>query len=357
MASIHVQRVDSMTTQAPLNVLFICTGNSARSIIAEALMSHLSGGRFKAWSAGSHPKGAVHPMALKTLADLHIPVDAPRSKSWDEFTEPGAPEFDFVFTVCDKAAGEVCPVWPGHPITAHWGVNDPAAVEGTEEQKARAFRETALTLKRRIELLLALPIKSLSRLAIQRQVTQIGKRSGNEPTTNVLILCTHNSARSVLGEGMLNHLAARQSLNVRAYSAGSQPSGRVNPLALETLQSAGIDTSGFRSKNWDEFTSPNSPPIHIVITVCDSAAAEPCPVFFGGPGAAPIKTHWGYPDPSNAEGGDAGKRRAFELTRQALGYRLTQLLDLVSVHEFHGMLKEPETKATIKEVLDRIGQS
>jgi len=339
------------------NVLFICTGNSARSILAEALMNHLSGGRFKAWSAGSHPKGAVHPMALKTLADLKVPVDTPRSKSWDEFTEPNAPEFDFVFTVCDKAAGEVCPVWPGHPITAHWGLTDPAEAEGTEEQKARAFWETAITLKRRIELLLALPLAALNRLAIQRQVTQIGQRSGQEPTTNVLILCTHNSARSVLGEGMLNHLAARQGLNIRAYSAGSQPGGRVNPFALETLQNAGIDTSGARSKSWDEFTSNDAPPIHVVITVCDSAAAEACPVFFGGPSGAPLKTHWGYPDPSNAEGGDAGKRRAFELTRQALGYRMMQLLDLLNMPEFHGVLAKPESKANIKEILDRIGQS
>lgn len=320
-------------------------------------MNHLSGGRFRAWSAGSHPKGAVHRLALKTLADLDVPVHQPRSKSWDEFSTADAPEFDFVFTVCDKAAGEACPVWPGQPVTAHWGVQDPVAMEGTEEQQGRAFRECAVTLKRRIELLLALPLQSLDRFSIQHQVTQIGQRSGQEPTTNVLILCTHNSARSVLAEGMLNHLAARQMLNVRAYSAGSQPGGRVNPFALEALQKAAINTSGFRSKSWDEFTSPDAPPVHIVITVCDSAAAEPCPVFFGGSHGTPIKTHWGYPDPSNAEGGDAGKRRAFELTRQALGYRMMQLLELVQMRNFHDMLGKPETKAHIKDVLDRIGAS
>ncbi len=177
------------------------------------------------------------------------------------------------------------------------------------------------------------------------------------PQYNVLILCTHNSARSVLGEGMLNHLAARQGVNVRGHSAGSQPGGRVNPFAIEALQNAGIETSGFRSKSWDEFTTADAPPVHIVITVCDSAAAEPCPVFFGGPGGAPIRTHWGYPDPSNAEGGDAGKRRAFELTRQALGYRLMQLLDLVQMREFPDMLSQPEARAQIKDVLDRIGHS
>ncbi|MFG6467083.1 arsenate reductase ArsC [Roseateles sp. BYS87W] len=150
-------------------------------------------------------------------------------------------------------------------------------------------------------------------------------------TTHVLILCTHNSARSVLAEGMLNHWAQRLGLDVRAHSAGSAPSGRINPFALEALQNAGVDTTGVRSKSWDEFTSPASVPLSLVITVCDSAAAETCPVFFGGAadgGAPPAKVHWGYPDPSNAEGGDEGKRRAFELTRQALGYRMLQLLQL-----------------------------
>ena len=146
-------------------------------------------------------------------------------------------------------------------------------------------------------------------------------------TTNVLILCTHNSARSVLSEGMLNHLAKKLGKDVRAFSAGSAPSGRLNPFALEALTNADIDVSGYRSKSWDEFTTPDAPPLSIVITVCDSAAAEQCPVFFGGNGQ-PVKVHWGYPDPSNAEGGDEGKRRAFELTRQAIGYRMLQLLQL-----------------------------
>lgn len=146
-------------------------------------------------------------------------------------------------------------------------------------------------------------------------------------TTHVLILCTHNSARSVLSEGMLNHLAARLGKDVKAHSAGSAPSGRLNPFALEALTNAGVDVSGYRSKSWDEFTTPEAPPLSIVITVCDSAAAEQCPVFFGGNGQ-PVKVHWGYPDPSNAEGGDEGKRRAFELTRQAIGYRMLQLLAL-----------------------------
>jgi arsenate reductase len=146
-------------------------------------------------------------------------------------------------------------------------------------------------------------------------------------TTHVLILCTHNSARSVLSEGMLNHLAAERGLDVKAHSAGSAPSGRLNPFALEALNNAGIDTSAYRSKSWDEFTTPEAPPLSIVITVCDSAASEACPVFFGGHGQ-PVKVHWGYSDPSNAEGGDEGKRRAFELTRQAIGFKMLQLLAL-----------------------------
>ncbi|MDC6166329.1 arsenate reductase ArsC [Paucibacter sp. XJ19-41] len=147
-------------------------------------------------------------------------------------------------------------------------------------------------------------------------------------TVHVLILCTHNSARSVLSEGMLNHLAARLGRDVRAHSAGSAPSGRLNPFAIEALNKAGIETAAYRSKSWDEFTGPEAPPLSIVITVCDSAAAEQCPVFFGAnrDGGQPVKVHWGYADPSNAEGGDEGKRRAFELTRQAIAYRMLQLL-------------------------------
>jgi arsenate reductase (thioredoxin) len=146
-------------------------------------------------------------------------------------------------------------------------------------------------------------------------------------TTHVLILCTHNSARSVLSEGMLNHWAEKLGRDVRAHSAGSAPSGRLNPFALAALQEAGIDTAAYRSKSWDEFTGTDAPPLSIVITVCDSAAAETCPVFLGGNGQ-PIKVHWGYADPSNADGGDEGKRHAFELTRQAIGYRMLQLLAL-----------------------------
>lgn len=165
-------------------------------------------------------------------------------------------------------------------------------------------------------------------------------------TTHVLILCTHNSARSVLSEAMLNHLAARLGKDVRAHSAGSMPSGRINPFAIEALNRAGIDTRGHRSKCWDEFTGPQAPPLSIVITVCDRAAAEVCPVFFGGPGRPPVKVHWGYPDPSNAA--QADRPRAFELTRQAIGYRMLQLLALPL---------ETMDEAALRHALHEIGAS
>ena len=156
------------------NVLFICTGNSARSILAEGLLNHLGRGRFVAHSAGSHPSGAVNLFALSTLQALRIPCDGMRSKNWDEFATPSSPPLDFVFTVCDNAAGEMCPVWPGQPMTAHWGVPDPAAFVGPDDEKARVFMATAVTLKRRIELMLALPIHKLDAMAIQRELKQIG---------------------------------------------------------------------------------------------------------------------------------------------------------------------------------------
>ena len=156
------------------NVLFICTGNTSRSILAEGLLNHLGGGRFRAYSAGSLPKGVVNPYALRTLAAMQLPTEGYRSKSWDEFSRPGAPHMDFVFTVCDDAAGEVCPVWPGQPMTAHWGVEDPAAVDGTDDEKMHAFRRAAVQLKRRIELFLALPMQKLSQAALKNELHAIG---------------------------------------------------------------------------------------------------------------------------------------------------------------------------------------
>jgi len=158
------------------NVLFLCTGNSARSILAEALLDRWGKGRFKAYSAGSFPKGAVHPLTLDLLERLRLPSAGLRSKSWDEFADPGAPVMDFVFTVCDQAAGEICPVWPGHPVTAHWGVPDPAAAMGGEIERRCAFRDALQILENRIKLFVALPIDKLDRMALKTHVDDIGRR-------------------------------------------------------------------------------------------------------------------------------------------------------------------------------------
>ena len=157
------------------NVLFLCTGNSARSILGEAIMNSLGGGKVKAFSAGSHPRGQVHPYTIDLLWRLNYKTDDLRSKSWDEFASPGAPEFDFVFTVCDAATAEVCPVWPGQPMTSHWGIPDPAAAEGTEAEKRIAFADAYGRLYDRISIFLSLPIASLDRLSLKRQLDQIGQ--------------------------------------------------------------------------------------------------------------------------------------------------------------------------------------
>jgi protein-tyrosine-phosphatase len=160
------------------NVLFLCTGNSARSIMAEAILNREGRGRFKAFSAGSHPKGRINPYALDLLRKFNYDVSNLRSKSWAEFAKPGAPDLDFVFTVCDNAAGEACPLWPGQPITAHWGIPDPAAAEGSEAEIALAFKDAYRMLNRRIELFLALPIQKLDRLVLTTRLKEIGRSEG-----------------------------------------------------------------------------------------------------------------------------------------------------------------------------------
>ena len=163
------------------NVLFLCTGNSARSILAEGLMNRWGQGKFHAFSAGSHPAGRVNPYALELLERLSLPLESPRSKSWDEFAAPGLPHLDFVFTVCDNAAGEVCPVWPGQPMTAHWGVPDPSAVEGSDAEKRDAFRGACLTLEARIKLFASLPIAKLEQIKLKEHLDTIGKAESSEP--------------------------------------------------------------------------------------------------------------------------------------------------------------------------------
>ena len=160
-------------TDGPYNVLFLCTGNSARSILAEAILNREGQGRFRAWSAGSFPKGEVHPEALRLLEELGFPTEGYRSKPWDEFAAAGAPELNFVFTVCDNAAGETCPVWPGQPMTAHWGIEDPAALDGQSQRQA--FRNAFYALQRRIQLFLALPLESIDELSLQTKLREIGR--------------------------------------------------------------------------------------------------------------------------------------------------------------------------------------
>lgn len=171
-----------MSDARTYNVLFLCTGNSARSILAEALLNHWGKGRFRAFSAGSFPKGRVHPLALDLLERTNLPSEGLRSKSWDEFAAPGAPPLDYIFTVCDGAAGEVCPVWPGKPMTAHWGIEDPAAVEGSEADKAFAFRKALMELETRIKLFVQMPIESLDQATLREKLRAMGQQpTATEP--------------------------------------------------------------------------------------------------------------------------------------------------------------------------------
>jgi arsenate reductase len=159
----------------PLNVLFLCTHNSARSVLAEVLLNKMGEGRFSAYSAGSHPSGRINPFALELLERNRLSTSGLRSKSWDEFASPGAPSFDFVFTVCDQAAGELCPIWPGQPMTAHWGIEDPAAVQGTDEEKRKAFFKAYNQLQNRLSIFVSLPLGKLDRLALKSKLDEIGR--------------------------------------------------------------------------------------------------------------------------------------------------------------------------------------
>jgi arsenate reductase len=172
-------------TRPPFNVLLLCTGNSARSILAESLLNCWGQGRFRGYSAGSFPKGAIHPCALKLLQSLELPSEGLRSKSWNEFAKPGAPLMDFVFTVCDQAASEVCPTWPGQPITAHWGMPDPAAVDSSDVEQWQAFRDAFRALENRIKIFMALPVASLDRMSLARQVEAIGRMRPDEAEDRV----------------------------------------------------------------------------------------------------------------------------------------------------------------------------
>lgn len=173
--SIHCNPDGEALSDRAYNVLFLCTGNSARSILAEVALNRWGAGKFRAFSAGSHPKGQVHPLAIELLEQLQLPIDGLRSKSWDEFAQAGAPNLDFVFTVCDNAAGEVCPIWPGQPVTAHWGVEDPAEVQGPDDHKRAAFKKAFRELEARIKIFSSLPIATLDRTRLKQRVGEIGR--------------------------------------------------------------------------------------------------------------------------------------------------------------------------------------
>jgi arsenate reductase len=274
-----------MSNDRVFNVLFLCTGNSARSILAESILNLplVGQGRFRAFSAGSHPAGAVNPYAIELLKKNRIPTENLRSKSWGEFAAADAPHLDFVFTVCDNAAGEVCPIWPGQPMTAHWGIADPAAVaDDDEDEKRKAFFTAYNQLNRRISLFASLPFAKLQGVALQKELDSIGHRGEpGAPTVpgtaaplrkKVLVLCTGNSCRSQMAEVILNYALGDK---VLALSAGTRPQPKVADGAIEALKLAGLPTDGLHPKDVDAVMNES---IDLVVTVCDNAK-ESCPIF------------------------------------------------------------------------------
>jgi arsenate reductase len=313
-----------MTADRVFNVLFLCTGNSARSIMAEVILNHLGRGRFRAFSAGSHPGGSVNPLALEQLQRARLSSEGLRSKSWDEFATPDAPPLDFVFTVCDKAAGEVCPIWPGQPMTAHWGIEDPAAVEGSDDDKRHAFSLASAQLTRRISLFLSLPFAKLDAMALKGELDSIGRLREADGATQrskamqsrktVLVLCTGNSCRSQMAEAILNHDLGDK---VRALSAGTRAQPKVADGAIAALKQAGLPVEGLYPKDVEAVMNEA---IDLVVTVCDNAK-ESCPIF---PRPVP-RIHLPFHDPhgepleSFVRVRDDIRARLLPAVRQALG--------------------------------------
>lgn len=336
------------------NVLFLCTGNSARSIMAEALLNTLGKGRFRAYSAGSHPGGEVNPYAIDQLKHMKYPMGNLRSKSWDEFAGPDAPHMDFVITVWDNAAGEVCPTWPGQPMTAHWGFQDPAAFVGTEEETRQFFAKICREIKNRLDIFSMLPIEKLSRMAIKRELDQIGQTDPSTISTtskkesdmsdnvkNVLFLCTGNSARSIMSEALVTILGKGR---FKGYSAGSKPGGTVNPFAIEQIKNFDptYPTDAMRSKSWDEFALPDAPHMDFIVTVCDNAAGEVCPYWPGRPATA----HWSFEDPAHI-GTDEEKRASFNKIFNQILKRMNAFMELPI---------ESMDDATAREAAKKIGE-
>lgn len=336
-------------TEKTYNVLFLCTGNSARSIMAEAMLNTMGKGRFRAYSAGSHPAGAVHPLAIEQIAGYGYPVDALRSKSWDEFGAAGAPHMDFVITVCDKAAGEVCPVWPGQPMTAHWGFEDPAAATGSDEEKRQAFRKVCRELKTRLDIFLCLPLPRLEKLALKRELDRIGKVDSRasavatDKVINVLFVCTVNSARSIMAEALININGGGR---FKGFSAGSNPGGAINSFALEQIKALDFDYpfDSLRSKSWQEFSAPGAPAMDCIITVCDKAAGEVCQYWPDHP----VMAHWGFEDPASLYGSDEEKRTLFNKIFRQIMQRVDRMVAL-PVHSLDA--------AAFRRELQAIGQT
>ena len=317
------------------NVLFICTGNSSRSIMAEAMLNTLGRGKFRAYSAGSHPTGIVNSFAIEQIKKLNYPMANLRSKSWDEFIGPDVSQMDFIITVCDNAAGEICPRWPGHPITANWGFQDPAAFQGGDEEKQRFFAKICREIKNRLDIFSMLPFEKLSRLAIKHELDQLSTKNSKSISENgevanmtnqvynVLFLCTGNSARSVMAEALVTILGNGR---FKGFSAGSKPGGKVNPFAIEQIKQFQPDypTETMRSKSWDEFAAADAPNMDFIITVCDNAAGEACPYWPGRPATA----HWGFEDPAAVEGSDEQKRAAFAVIFKQILKKISAFSDL-----------------------------
>jgi arsenate reductase len=234
------------------NVLFLCTGNSSRSIMAEAIMNRRGGPTFTAYSAGSHPSGSVRPEALRQIAAAGLSPEGYRSKSWEEFTRLDSPHLSFVFTVCDNAAQEVCPIWPGQPMTAHWGIPDPGAVDSTPAEIERAYKQAFIMLATRISLMLALPLATMDSFAIKKEIDSIGKQKSMRPhipgdiMQTIIFACVHNAGRSQMAAAFFNQLA--NPLKARAVSAGTEPDLRVHPEVLEVMKEVGIDLRDAKPK-------------------------------------------------------------------------------------------------------------
>jgi arsenate reductase len=281
------------------NVLFVCTGNSARSIMAEVILNQLGREHFKAYSAGMHPRGEIHPLTLETLAAQGYNTDGLRSKSWEEFTKPDAPQMDFIFTVCDQAAGESCPTWPGQPITAHWGFPDPAAATGSHIDQLKEFQSVQTQIATRIKLFLNLPIKKIDRMSLQSQIQSLGKKK-------VLFLCDGNADRSQMAEGLLRKLDDQ---HFDVHSAGIEPRP-LSPLAVTAMKEINVDIAGHRSKHLNEYMDTR---FDYVITLCDKVK-NGCMAF---PRDSHV-IHWQCIDPDTTNTNNEQKIALFRQSRDEL---------------------------------------